>query len=109
VSPTAHTPPCAHVNATVVVVVGATVVVVVGATVVVVVGATVVARVIVFFDVLATNLPDFAIFKVNVHEPFTPIVSVVGFFDGVNVHVPLLDQVFIPGEFVETKVDKLVF
>jgi hypothetical protein len=117
------------VGATVVVVVGATVVVVVGATVVVVVGATVVvvsiigatvgvvpvggaagiARVIVFFAVLATYLPDLAIFKVNVHEPVVPIVSVVGFFVGVTVHTPLLDQVFTPGEFVETRADKLVF
>ena len=77
-------------------------------TVVAVVCATVV-RVIVFFDVPATYLPDLAIFKVNVHEPVAPIVSVVGFFVGVNVHTPLLDQVFIPGEFVETRADKLVF
>jgi hypothetical protein len=103
-----------------VVVVGATVVPVVGATVVVsVAGATVgvvpvggaagIARVIVFFAVLATYLPDLAIFKVNVHEPVVPIVSVVGFFVGVTVHTPLLDQVFTPGEFVETRADKLVF
>ena len=109
------------IGATVSVVVGATVVPVVGATVVVVsvfgatvgevrvVGATGIARVIVFFAVLATYLPDLAIFKVNVHEPVAPIVSVVGFFVGVNVHKPLLDQVFFPGEFVETRADKLVF
>jgi hypothetical protein len=40
---------------------------------------------------------------------FIPIVNVVGFFDGVNVHEPLLDQVFTPGEFVETRVDNLFF
>ena len=111
-------------GATVVAVVGATVVVVVIATVSAVVGATdsatvgativlmvcaTVVRVIVFFDVPATYLPDLAIFKVNVHEPVAPIVSVVGFFVGVNVHKPLLDQVFTPSEFVETKADKLVF
>ena len=119
----------AVVGASVVAVVGATVSVVVGATVVPVVGATVVVvsvfgatigavtgatdfarvRVIVFFAVLATYLPDLAIFKVNVHEPVLPIVSVVGFPDGVTVHKPLLDQVFFPGEFVETRADKLVF
>jgi hypothetical protein len=85
-----------------------TVVAVAGATIVLMVCATVV-RVIVCFAVLATYLPDLAIFKVNVHEPVAPIVSVVGFFAGVNVHTPLLDQVFIPGEFVETRADKLVF
>jgi hypothetical protein len=116
-----HDPPIAHVDATVVVVVGATVVVVgatvvvVGATVVVVgatvvvVGATVVAKVIVFLEVLAGYLLDLAIFNVNVHEPLTPIVSIVGFLNGVNVHEPLLDQVFTPGEFVETRVDNLFF
>jgi hypothetical protein len=52
--PTAHTPPCAHVNATVVVV-GATVVVV-GATVVVVVGVTVVVVVVVTVVVVAATV-----------------------------------------------------
>ena len=76
VSPTAHEPPVAHVNATVVVVVGATVVVV-GATVVVV-GATVDFRVIVWSDVFAGYLPDLAIFNVNVHDAPVPIVNFVG-------------------------------
>ncbi len=41
-------------------------------------------------------------FKTNTHEPVAPIVTLVGFQVGVNVHVPLFDQVFIPGEFVDT-------
>jgi hypothetical protein len=115
-TPTVQAPPCAHANATVVEVVGVTVVEVVGVTVVEVVGitvvevvvvvvATAVTRVIVFLNVLATYLPDLAIFKVNAHEPVAPILRVVGFFDGLKVHEPLLDHVFTPGEFVETRVD----
>ena len=34
------------------------------------------------------------------------MVSFVGFFVGVNVHVPVFDHVFAPGEFVETIADK---
>jgi len=34
------------------------------------------------------------------------MVSFVGFFTGVNVHVPVLDHVLVPGEFVETTADK---
>lgn len=39
------------------------------------------------------------------HEPDEPIVSLVGFFCGVNVHEPLFDHVFTPGEFVEATAD----
>ena len=117
VSPTAHEPPVAHVNATVVVVVGATVVVVgatvvvVGATVVVV-GATVVVvdddfRVIIFVDVFAGYLLVFAIFNVNVHDAPVPIVNVVGLLVGDNVHEPVFDQVFTPDEFDVATADRL--
>lgn len=34
------------------------------------------------------------------------MISFIGFFAGVNVHVPFLDHVLAPGEFVETIVDK---
>jgi hypothetical protein len=37
-----------------------------------------------------------------------PIVTLVGLRVGVNVHVPLFDQVFTPGEFVETTVDNFL-
>jgi len=86
------------------------VVVVVGTVgLVVVVGTTVVAKVIVFLKIFAAYRPDLAILNVNVHEPATPIVSVVGFPNGVKVHEPLLDQVFTPGDFVETRVGNLFF
>lgn len=86
----------------VVVVIGFTVVEVIGA-VVAVIGAT---RVIVFFDDFAGYFFDLAIFSVTTHEPVEPIVSFVGFFVGVSVHIPVLDHVFAPGEFVETIADK---
>ena len=72
--------------------------------VVVVVG---VIRVIVFFDDFAGYLFDLAIFSVKTQEPVEPIISFVGFFEGVNVQEPDFDQVLAPGEFVETNADKL--
>jgi hypothetical protein len=42
------------------------------------------------------------------HEPAAPIVSIVGLRSGVNVHVPLFDQVFTPGEFVDTTADNFL-
>jgi hypothetical protein len=117
VSPTAHEPPIAHVNAivVVVVVVGASVVVVgatvvvVGATVVVV-GATVVVvadfLVIIFVDVFAGYLADFAIFNVNVHDTPVPIVNFVGLLFGDKVHEPVFDHVLTPVEFVEATADR---
>jgi hypothetical protein len=34
------------------------------------------------------------------------MISFVGFFAGVNVHVPVFDHVLAPGEFVEAIADK---
>ena len=42
------------------------------------------------------------------HEPVAPIVNFVGLRVGVNVHVPFFDQVFTPGEFVETTAPNFV-
>jgi len=42
------------------------------------------------------------------HEPVAPIVTFVGLRVGVNVHVPLFDQVFTPGEFVDTTADNFM-
>jgi len=42
------------------------------------------------------------------HEPVAPIVNFVGLRAGVNVHVPLSDQVFTPGEFVDTTTNKFL-
>jgi hypothetical protein len=36
------------------------------------------------------------------------MISFVGFFVGVNVHVPVFDHVFAPGDFVETIADKFL-
>ena len=69
---------------------------------------TVVARVIVFDDALAGYLPDLAIFSVNVHEPFEPIVNVVGLRVGVKTHEPVFDHVLTPGEFDFATTDKLL-
>ncbi len=92
-----------------VVVVGATVVVV-GATVVVV-GASVVVvadfLVIIFVDVFAGYLPDFAIFNFNVHDAPRPIVNFVGLLVGDNVHEPVFDHVLTPGEFDVAIADRL--
>ena len=56
---------------------------------------------IIAVDFFAEYLPDFAIFNVNVHDPPVPIVNFVGLLFGVNVHEPVFDQVFTPGEFDE--------
>jgi hypothetical protein len=75
------------------------------AVVVVVVG---IMREIVFDDDFAGKLFALAIFNVNTHEPVDPIVSFDGFLAGVNIHEPLFNHVFAPGEFVETRADKFL-
>ena len=64
-------------------------------------------RVIVFKDVFAGYLPDFAIFNLNVHVP-VPIVSFVGLLFGVNVHEPVFDHVLTPREFDVATSDKFL-
>jgi len=63
--------------------------------------------VIVWSDVFAGYLPDFAIFNVNVHDAPVPIINVVGLRVGRNVHEPFFDHVLTPGEFVAATADKL--
>jgi hypothetical protein len=42
------------------------------------------------------------------HEPVAPIVNFVGLRVGVNAHEPFFDQVFTPGEFVDTTAHKFL-
>ena len=42
------------------------------------------------------------------HEAPVPIVNFVGLLFGVNVHEPVFDHVFTPGEFVEATADSSI-
>jgi len=64
--------------------------------------------VIIFVDVFAGYLPDFAIFNFNVHDPVEPIVNFVGLLFGDKTHEPVFDHVLTPGEFVVATFDRLL-
>ena len=63
---------------------------------------------IIFVDVFAGNLPDLAIFNVNVHDAPAPIVNFGGLLFGDKVHEPVLDHVLRPREFDVAIADKLL-
>jgi hypothetical protein len=65
-------------------------------------------RVIIFVDVFAGYVPDFAIFNVNVHDAPVPIVNVVGLLVGDNVHEPVFNHVLTPDEFDVATADNLI-
>ena len=63
---------------------------------------------IILVDVFAGNLPDFAIFNVNVHDAPAPIVNFGVLLFGDKTHEPVFDHVLRPDEFDVAIADKLL-